>query len=147
MHAYLNHCVLSETGNYNGALEIAKYSNFSSAIIKEEKKKPTWLPPHPFKNHCSMSQWYSIIPYKEYLLSFLHYYYIIHYLYCYRMSSNTGPQLRLTAPLLLATVKTYGTKASPSSFVLAQIRTSERKGSLIFLFQGWENESKQKRMG
>lgn len=45
MHAYLNHCVLSETGNYNGALEIAKYSNFSSAIIKEEKKSQHDFPP------------------------------------------------------------------------------------------------------
>lgn len=98
MHAYPNHCVLSETEKYNGALEITKYSNFGSTVIKEEKSTTS---PHPFKSHCSMSQRYSIIPYKEYLLSFLHYYYIIHYLYYYRMSSNTGPQLRLTAPLCL----------------------------------------------
>lgn len=37
MHAYPNHCVLSETEKYNGALEITKYSNFSSTVIKEEK--------------------------------------------------------------------------------------------------------------
>lgn len=98
MHVYPNHCVLSETEKYNGALEITKYSNFSSTVIKEEKSITS---PHPFKSHCSMSRRYSIIPYKEYLLSFLHYYYIIRYLYYYRMSSTTGPQLRLTAPLCL----------------------------------------------
>lgn len=95
MHVYPNHCVLSEREKYNRALEITKYSNFSSTVIK----KKALLPPHPFKSHCSMSQRYSIIPYKEYLLSFLHYYYIICYLYYYRTSSTRGPQLRLTAPL------------------------------------------------
>lgn len=99
MHAYPNHCVLSDTEKYNAALEITKYSNLSSTVIKEEKSMTS---PHPFKTHCSTSQRYSIIPYKEHLLSFLHHYYIIHYLYDYRMRSNTGPQLRLPAPLCSA---------------------------------------------
>lgn len=39
-------------------------------------------------------------------------------------------------------MKTHGTKASPSSFVLAQIRKPGRKGGLVFLFHGWGNEGK-----
>jgi len=39
-------------------------------------------------------------------------------------------------------VKTYGTKASTNSFVLAQIRKAERKGRSVFLFHGWENKGK-----
>lgn len=138
MHAYPNHCVLSDTEKYNGALEITKYSNLSSTVIKEEKSMTS---PHPFKSHCSTSQWYSIIPYKEHLLSFLHHYYIIHYLYDYRMSTNTGPQLRLTAPLCSALWR-HGTKASPSSFVLAQIRKPGRKGR-VGIFISWVGKWRQ----
>lgn len=42
-------------------------------------------------------------------------------------------------------MKTYSTKASLSSFVLAQIRKPGRKGRLVFLFHGWGNEGKQRK--
>lgn len=142
MHAYPNHCVLSETEKYNGALEITKYSNFVSTVIKEEKSTTS---PHPFKSHCSMSQRYSIIPYKEYLLSFLHYYYIIHYLYYYRMSSNTGPQLRLTAPLCLPLWRHMAQKHPWTAFITRDMTKSERKARLVGLFNGWGNEGKLKK--
>lgn len=92
-----------------------------------------------------MSQRYSIIPYKEYLLSFLHYYYIIRYLYYYRMSSNTGPQLRLTAPLCLPLWRHMAQKHPWTAFITTDMTKSERKARLVGLFHGWGNEGKLKK--